>query len=180
MKSLEELTSAIQHINISRQIIPEAGNFPNNALLPLMIYRKALQSTNPDLIENIFESNGWFNFWRAEIYNYDHYHSNTHEVLGVFKGNARLMFGGPSGITIPVEEGDVIIIPAGVSHKRLESDPGFQVVGGYPDGKHYDIMKGDAGDRPLADENIRHVALPASDPVYGTDGPLLKEWKPRD
>ncbi len=33
--------------------------------------------------EAIFESNGWGDSWRGEIYDYLHYHSRIHEVLGI-------------------------------------------------------------------------------------------------
>jgi uncharacterized protein YjlB len=176
MRSLEEATTAVQHINIIRHNLKDDGTFPNNTLLPLLIYKKAIVSPDADLIEELFESNRWVNAWRNGVYDYQHYHSTAHEVLGVVRGSARIQFGGASGVTIPLEAGDVVIIPAGVAHKSLESDDDFLVIGAYPEGQEYDIMKGDDGERPEADENIKKVELPESDPVYGVDGPLLKNW----
>ena len=77
-----------------------------------------------------------------------------------------------------VNAGDVIVIPAGVGHKRLESTEDFGVVGAYPGGRRWDLLRGLPGERPRADRNIAGVLLPATDPVYGTDGPLVKIWEP--
>jgi len=176
MKSLAEAAQAIQQINIVRHTIIDDGQFPNNALFPLIVLQKAIPSPNARLLEEIFESNRWVSSWRNGIYDYHHYHSTAHEVLGVTRGTGRVQFGGPSGITIPLEAGDVVIIPAGVAHKRIESEDDFEVVGAYPEGQQYDIKKGDKDDRPKADENIKRVPLPQSDPVYGIDGPLIKNW----
>ncbi len=58
------------------------------------------------------EKNNWSNSWRNGIFNFHHYHSITHEVLGVHSGNAKVLLGGDRGILINAEKGDVIIIPA--------------------------------------------------------------------
>jgi uncharacterized protein YjlB len=47
----------------------------------------------------------------------DHYHSNTHECLAVCSGNANVILGGPGGHRLILQQGDVIILPAGVGHK---------------------------------------------------------------
>jgi uncharacterized protein YjlB len=176
MKSLEQAIAAIQQVNIIRHYLTDDGTFPNNGLLPLLIYKKALMTDDGKVIKEIFESNRWVNAWQDGIYDYHHYHSTAHEVLGVFIGEARLQFGGPVGPFVPVEPGDIIVIPAGVAHKCIEHDEGFKVVGAYPDGQDYDIMKGEGNERPAADERIKNVPMPQVDPVYGADGPLLKNW----
>jgi hypothetical protein len=51
------------------------------------------------------------------------------------------------------------------------------VVGGYAGGRSYDMKYGHADERPAADERIAHVPLPDADPVYGKDGPLIREWR---
>ena len=35
---------------------------------------------------------------------------------------------------------------------------------------------GAPGDRPEADRNIEAVPLPALDPLYGPEGPMLEHW----
>lgn len=66
-----------------------------------------------------------------------HFHSTTHEALGVFAGRAICRFGvsdqneAVSGHKLDLEAGDVLVIPAGVAHQAVESD-GLQMVGAYP------------------------------------------------
>jgi uncharacterized protein YjlB len=153
------------------------GIVPKNRL-PLLIYKQAIDpgSCSPQAMEQLLHAGGWPPAWRATIFTYHHYHSTAHEVLGVASGTARVMMGGPKGSELEISAGDVIVIPAGVGHKRLSSSPGFLVVGGYPPGQQWDLLRGDPGDRPLADNNIALVPMPVSDPVFGVDGPLKEIW----
>ncbi len=175
-----EPVEAIQNLNIIRHILPDDGTFPNNGLLPLLVYQKALNLTEARSAANIMEfleTNGWVNAWENGIYDYHHYHSTAHEVLIITKGSARVQFGGPSGVAMLVEEGDAVIIPAGVAHKALDQYDGFKCVGAYPTGQEYDIKKGEDGEREEAMKNIKQLGLPSTDPIYGIDGPLLQNWK---
>ena len=88
-----------------------------------------------------------------------------------------VQLGGPDGMTIDAQVGDVIIIPAGVAHKNLGSSNDFRCVGAYPPGQDWDMNYGRPGERPKSDQNIAKVPLPTSDPVYGGDGPLIKGWE---
>ena len=74
------------------------------------------------------------------------------------------------------EAGDVIIIPAGVSHKNLDQSPDFRCVGAYPKGQSPDMKYGNPTERPDADERIKKVPLPKTDPVFGKAGPLIRLW----
>lgn len=179
MKSLVESVSPIQKVNITRELLSEDGPFPNNGLLPLLHYSKAFQiplENESELIRELLETNGWTNTWVDSIYEEHHYHSNTHEVLICLRGSARVQFGGPNGVALTFEEGDVVIIPAGVAHMKLEDADNFSCLGAYPDGRQYDMNYGKEGERPGADENIKAVPLPQNDPLYGNDGPLVKNW----
>jgi uncharacterized protein YjlB len=153
------------------------GRFPNSRL-PLLLYRNAIAAdeASPEAMEALFAAGGWPPAWRSNVFTYHHYHSTAHEVLGVASGSARLMLGGPQGREFDVAAGDVIVIPAGVVHRRLLSSPGFLVVGGYPPGQHWDLLQGESGERPAADRNIAAVPLPKTDPVAGADGPLIGHW----
>lgn len=74
---------------------------PNNPHLPVIIYPKAIAIQDSDpagLFEKTFNDNGWPPQWRYGVYNYHHYHTEGHEVLGVFSGQARLMLGGQTDI----------------------------------------------------------------------------------
>ncbi|HKJ70209.1 MAG TPA: cupin domain-containing protein, partial [Gammaproteobacteria bacterium] len=112
---------------------------------------------------------------RFGVFGFHHYHATAHEALGVFQGRARLQLGGPEGMEVEAAAGDVLVLPAGVAHKCLASED-FVAVGAYPAGQDPDMNRGDAGERPAADERIAAVPLPPADPVAGADGPLRQRW----
>ena len=169
----------IQAKRTINQRLPDDGTFPNNEMLPLLVYQGALElpAKNPaTLIEDLFESNAWGGSWRNGIYNFHHYHSTAHEVLGVYRGSAEVQLGGDQGTTLAVHGGDVVIIPAGVAHKNLGASSDFRIVGAYPVDQRPDMCYGKPGERPNADERIAEVALPRLDPVYGATGPMVTYW----
>jgi len=167
------------HGHIASHILEDDGIFPNNQNLPVLVYKGALHlhpAAEPETLLDLFNKNGWTNGWKDSIYAYHHYHSITHEVLGVFCGVADIQLGGDEGICVEVNRGDVILIPAGVAHKNLNSSTDFLCVGAYPDGKDYDINYGKSEERASAIENIKNVPFPEKDPVYGSAGGLTEHW----
>lgn len=155
------------------------GAVPNNETLPLVLYRGVLPLEGDDpaaACERLFAGHGWSNGWRNGIFPYHHFHTGTHEVLGIVRGEAKVRFGGEGGELVPVRAGDVVVIPAGVGHRNEGASRDLLVVGAYPGGAEPDIRKGDADDPAAAKARIRRVALPAADPVFGRDGPLLARW----
>jgi len=155
------------------------GMFPNSAL-PLLVYRQALTADGQDpasLFEERFGKNDWCNSWRNGVYSFAHYHSTTHEILGVYRGAATLRIGGEHGKTLEVRSGDVIVIPAGVAHQKIGDSEDFAVVGAYPDGREWDLLRGRPGERPKADRRIAALPVPDNDPIYGAEGPLRQIWK---
>lgn len=155
------------------------GGIPNSTL-PALLYRQPFAFDTPDLaaiLENCFTANDWTGAWRGNVYDYHHYHSTSHEVLGVFQGSARLQLGGERGAEYEIRCGDVLVIPAGVGHKRITERNAFRVVGAYPEGRDWDILRGLSGERPEADRRIAAVPLPENDPLYGESGPLKKIWR---
>ena len=164
--------------NVIKLQLKDDGTIPNNANYPLVLLKNAVQfAADPaSELESLFRQNGWSGSWRNGIYSYHHYHSNTHEVLGCYSGSATVQFGGPEGETLEFAKGDVVIIPAGVAHKKLSSGPDFSVVGAYPEGRRWDMNYGKAEEREQAIENINKVSIPKADPVFGKDGPLIQVW----
>ncbi len=150
------------------------GRFPN-AKLPLLVYRAALPA-DADAMERRFAANDWRGAWRNGIYNFHHFHSNAHEVLGVARGSARVCFGGPQGAVLAVTAGDVIVIPAGVAHRNVGADADLLIVGAYPGGAGFDLCRGDPADYAAVLRRIAAVALPDSDPVEGREGSLRRLW----
>jgi uncharacterized protein YjlB len=164
--------------DIEQITLPDDGVFPNSSH-PALLYKGVLDI--PVLfpathIRHLFEKNGWSNSWDAGIFEYHHYHSITHEVLGIYKGHTTLQLGGTKGPKIFIEKGDVLFIPAGVAHKNLGAENAVAVIGAYPGGKNYDMNYGRPGERPGTDENISRVPVPESDPVFGPDEEFIKAW----
>jgi uncharacterized protein YjlB len=158
------------------------GTIPNHPTWPLIIYRSAVRlpgKLDPAAVfEDLFQRNGWDDSWRNGIYDYVHYHSGIHEVLGIARGAAKVRFGGRRGRTLALKAGDVAILPAGTGHQRLSASRDFLVVGAYPPtGKYDECTNGE--DRERALKTIQKVVRPRRDPVFGADGPLLKAWKLR-
>jgi len=155
------------------------GTVPNNPVLPVLVLRQAVRTEAADLartFERVFRAHDWRGQWRDGIFSYHHYHSTAHEVLGVAAGSARVQLGGPDGGVFDVDAGDVLVLPAGVAHKNLDAASDFLVVGAYPEGQDWDLLRGRPGERPKADRNIEQVSLPDRDPVYGDEGPLVGHW----
>ena len=175
----EPCADAIRIPDVINQVLGDDGTFPNNARLPLLAYRDAVRADDRDpaaVFEGLFARNGWGGSWRNGVYAFHHYHSTAHEVLGCYGGSAEVQLGGEGGITVSLQRGDVVIIPAGVAHKRLSSTSGFAVAGAYPRAQRPDMCYGRPEERPGADESIARVALPERDPVYGDRGPLIEHW----
>jgi uncharacterized protein YjlB len=149
-----------------------ADDVPNNTL-PVLLYRRVLAANAADkakLLRERFKSNGWTGIWTDTIYDYTHFHSNAHEVLGVAEGAVSLRLGGEAGLLFRLKAGDMLILPAGVGHRRVGSGNGLKVVGAYPRGQsHYDVKR--------KGRTIPKVALPRTDPFYGEEGPLIRAWK---
>ena len=175
--------SVNQDAEVSHHIFGSDKIWPNNKLLPVLVYKCVFEFDNNDCageIEKHFKENNWSNSWKDGVFQYHHYHSNTHEVLGISKGSIMLNLGGDDGDIITLSKGDVIVIPAGVAHKNVGSSDDFECVGAYPKGQQYDINKGDEGERPATDETILKVEIPQTDPVFGNKGPILEHWHKDD
>ena len=164
---------------IVAQTLTDDGVFPNNAQLPLLVYREAVTLPRRDPaagFEDLFAAHHWPPAWRYGVFGYHHYHSTAHEVLGIFRGHATVQFGGEQGVVWSVGKGDVVIIPAGVAHKNVGCSRDFCAVGAYPAGQQPDRCYGKPGERPQADANIAQVPLPQADPVSGEHGALMTQW----
>ena len=153
---------------------------PNHPRWPLLVYPGVvmIMGTDPaEVFETLFDRNQWPPAWRNGVYPFHHFHSNAHEVLGVYSGEVTVQFGGDSGIIVTAHPGDVIVLPAGTGHKKLSSKGALGVVGAYPVGQqHPDLCKAPVSNMGRHSEAIARVALPDRDPVYGAGGPLFTHW----
>jgi uncharacterized protein YjlB len=156
------------------------GLIPNHPTFPLIVYRGVVglpAAFDPAAVfEELFEKNGWGDSWRDGIYDYVHYHSRIHEVLGIARGSGKVQFGGKRGRTIALKAGDIAILPAGTGHQCLSASRDFLVIGAYPASGKYDECT-TREDRERAIKTIPKVALPRKDPVYGATGPLKANWR---
>ena len=143
------------------------GRTPNN-ILPVVIYRQV--ATAADLAQQLwamFQRNGWTNNWQDIILDRDHYHTTTHEVLGISRGEVTLHLGGAGGQRVVVRAGDVLIIPAGVGHFSRSGSADYEVIGGYPDGRAWDMVYNEPGRYEAAQRTISQLPLPSTHPLSG-------------
>ena len=160
-------------------VFPDDGLIPNN-LLPLLVYKGAVDVAGAEpeaTIEKLFGANGWGAMWRNGVYDFPHYHATVHEALGIARGRAEVRFGGTDGKVLEVAAGDIAVLPAGTGHQCVSSSDDFSVVGAYPPGPPMDLVRPSKEARAKALKTIPRVAVPNTDPVLGTDGPLVRLWR---
>ncbi|CAO2653613.1 Nn.00g030240.m01.CDS01 [Neocucurbitaria sp. VM-36] len=170
----------LSSLRLSAHYIPSHAHLPNTTPHnhPLLIYHSAFPpSTSPSTLESHLPTNAITPQWRYTMYSTTHYHSTTHEVLCIFAGRAKLLFGGeenPSRVETEVGAGDAILVPAGVGHRLLEELGGgeFEMVGGYPRGCGWDMCYGVEGEEEKA-RSVGRVEWVARDPLYGEGGPAV-------
>ena len=153
------------------------GIVPNNTL-PVILYQKVTDAEDCSAwLENRFRENKWLNNWRDNILPYDHFHSNTHEVLGLGRGSVSLKMGGTNGLILSLSAGDVVILPAGVGHYSVSEHTDYEFVGGYPNGVEWDLKTGlEPGERAQILQSISAVEMPELDPIFGQEGILFEKW----
>ncbi|OBR15050.1 Cupin domain protein [Colletotrichum higginsianum IMI 349063] len=168
-------------------VLPPTDYVPNNRL-PVIVYRDVLpkppaeESTTEFLETNKWEKKG---FWPGtEVH---HFHPNTHECYGVVTGTTTMLVGRgqldgtTGGQLVSLRPGDVIVIPAGVSHMNATMTEDYRFVGVYPRYQGSPRWTSQRCDRldimPSLKEEISRVPLPAADPVEGEDGTLIRLWK---
>lgn len=165
-------------MEIIQKMIESHDYFPGNPHYPLLIYKQAFTNMeSPQAIQDLLEQNNWCDSWIDSIYDFHHYHKKTHEVLVIISGNCLVQFGGAHGLIYEVNQGDVIIIPAGVAHKSIGMSNNFQCIGAYPLAVGPDMNYGTQEEYFTSVEMINQLGLPNRDPILGTKGPLFNYWK---
>ena len=157
-------------MQIERYDLRDDGLVPNNSALALVVYRGTFKQSARDAEQSIirrFAANGWSNAWINGIYAFQHYHATAHEVLGLARGSARVQFGGLEGPVVVVSAGDVVLIPAGVGHCRIDASADLSVVGAYPGGAVPDLQRAMQDARLAAMTTIPLVPPWRNDPVTG-------------
>lgn len=170
----------LSSLKVSKHLIPQHNLIPNSSIQnkPLLIYHSCFpSSTSASQIESHLLTTGVVvPQWRYTMYSTSHFHSTTHEVLVIASGAAKICLGGEenAGRVEPVvRKGDVIVMPAGVSHRLLEKvERPFVMVGSYPPGKEWDMCYGRQGEEKKV-EGIKNLGWFERDPVYGDEGPAV-------
>lgn len=161
--------------------LSENEPFPNNAY-PVLYFENVLSEVleedyTAEEVLKLFELNGYTNGWVNGIMERHHFHSNAHEALACTNGEVRVQLGGPHGEMVTFRKGDVVLLPAGTSHKKLDATENFEIVGAYPtsDPEH-DFQYGDTDSYDEIKERISLVDKPETDPVTGSPANIETYW----
>ena len=146
------------------------GMIPNSRF-PLLIHRGGIPGGGADAIKARFRANGWSNNWEYPgVYEYPHFHSTTHECLGCASGWMEFNLSVKGWTRLRIETGDVIVMPAGVSHEMVDHSDDILMVGGYDGGRDWDNIQ-EAYLTPelfyQAAKRIMMLPIPDRDPVTG-------------
>jgi len=157
------------------------GLVPNNAHCAAAHYKGVFETASPESLaqcfEQLFAKNLWPPAWRNGIFSHHHFHTTAHEVLGIYSGRAEVQLGGEKGPVVSIHAGDVVVVPAGVGHCKLDCDGQLGVAAAYPAGQSADLQTPDAKAYEQFTQRVVLVELPALDPVLGADGPLTQRWQ---
>jgi uncharacterized protein YjlB len=177
--TVRKARAAVQNRKPTIFSFKDDGRIPNNPL-PVLVYDQAVRLDRADdpaaVFEELFAANKWGDSWRNGIYDYVHYHSSIHEVLGIARGRGRVRLGGDKGQEFDIAAGDVLVLPAGTGHQNLMASEDFLVVGAYPPAGKYDECRGSKAEHDKALTTIPKVPVPDSDPVHGQEG-LPSLWR---
>ncbi|EAS30439.3 cupin domain-containing protein [Coccidioides immitis RS] len=169
----------LSQVQITQRLIKPWDRIPNTSVQfkPLLIYHSAFTGSASQISNHLKQVGAVKQQWIYSMYPTSHFHSSTHEVLSVVAGKAKLCFGheeNPDRFEPTVYKGDVIIVPAGVSHRLLEDlDGHFSMVGSYPPGKDWDMCYGKVGEEEKI-QSIGSLGWFSKDPLYGDQGPVLE------
>ncbi|CZR67983.1 uncharacterized protein PAC_17882 [Phialocephala subalpina] len=151
-----------------------------NSDFPVLVYRNVLPKPHEEDSTADFLEGTWGTI------KIRHFHPNSHECYGIFRGESLLLIGeGQSDIfggeKISVSAGDVIVLPAGTAHSLISSSDDYCYVGVYPKG--CPRWWNELGKKPMEGKAIRGeveaVGIPDFDPVMGIAGPLPRLWRAR-
>ncbi|KAK0104153.1 hypothetical protein ONS96_005248 [Cadophora gregata f. sp. sojae] len=156
-----------------------------NSKLPILIYRSVIPDPDDhDGTAAILKGNGYRVDGFYGCYDTPHYHSNTVEAYAFVRGFTTIKLGkGPRdedvGNEFYLSKGDLFVQPAGMVHSMIKSSPDCKYAGAYPEGSpHWDVRLGNEDPQlvKILKEDAAAVPIPASDPIFGPLGPLVRIW----
>lgn len=168
---MSETTSASTPVEPARHLLADNGIVPNNAL-PALVYRQAAPDTGnlDEWFRTTFAEHRWIGARDDLLSDTDHYHSNAFTVFGVVSGSGDMALGGSGGVELTLHARDVVVLPAGVSCRRVSGD--LRVVSSFFEEAHPDTLNVEPFEHDAAAERVNNVAPPDVDPIYGDNGPL--------
>src|SRR4051812_27559200 len=90
----------------------KGSDVPNNTL-PALLFRGILAPSaagKGQRFRQAFKKNRWTGLWTDTIYDYTHFHSNAHEVLGIAEGKVTVRLGGEDGRLFRLKAGDMLVL----------------------------------------------------------------------
>ncbi len=72
----------------------------------------------------------------------------------------------------------MLVLPAGTSHTRLDNSSDSHMVGGYPEGRDWDLIRDEQVTEPEARSAVKRIGslpIPARDPVTGQPMTLWRQ-----
>ncbi|RDW83505.1 putative cupin protein [Coleophoma crateriformis] len=188
----------LKHVEPELHYVHPTPHSPNSKL-PIIVYRGALQDTSAESILSTIEPNAWLKGGQWKTYKIPHFHSNTHECYGIIKGSSTYLLGKspidpdtyengePIGFVLHVKVGDVFVLPAGITHRSLDSEGDYEFIGLYPGAAtpegngepRFDMHWGkeSVGETKRLAQQVEAVSIPDRDPLYGLGGPLPQIWR---
>ena len=85
----------------------------SNPSVPVLVYRGGVPVADAVAVEAMLESTAWPPGWRNGVYPFHHFHSTAHEALACVTASATLRLGGPDGLDVRIEAGNLLVLPAG-------------------------------------------------------------------
>src|SRR4051812_50169718 len=112
---------------------PPGEQIPNHPSFPVLVYRGVPRvREGADACRALFAEHGWRGAWVDGVFDYHHFHSTSHEVLGVIGGGAARGHRGPQGGGIEGGGGGAGGPPPRARHPRAAGRGGVAVGGGGP------------------------------------------------
>ena len=150
------------------------------SILSVVLYEDVFCPSLDDLTSSfaeLFSTNQWQNIWVDGVFSYDHYHVKAYEVLGCARGWIKLQLGGEGGKEILMRKNQAVLLPKGISHKRLTASEDLIIVGAYPQGEHPDLNTVEQKNYEKHRSYFKEAPLPSTDPITATKNPSINTWE---